>query len=189
MHTPGSSQTSVFDGRHEAIYLITTAFDGHLSGMIATWIMSASLIPEHSRLILVLSPHNHTTQLLLKRCMFVVHLLERQQVKVVPDFGLRSSATTDKFLNIDYSLTAEGLPVIAATCGWARVQLVSALDDQDRIIVVGHVLEEHRGSSEEILTLSHLKENLPLEVQASLNAKFIRDQERDRGLITLGTAP
>jgi hypothetical protein len=60
--------TSIFDEGKREIFLITTSDDSRPSGMIITWVTSASLIPDDKRIVLVLSPHNHTTQMLTVFC-------------------------------------------------------------------------------------------------------------------------
>ncbi|PON11840.1 hypothetical protein C2W62_42715 [Candidatus Entotheonella serta] len=76
--------TSIFDENKREIFLITMSDKGRHSGMIITWVTSASLIPDDKHIVLVLSPHNHTTQVLLDRRQFIVHLLAHNQVVFVP---------------------------------------------------------------------------------------------------------
>ncbi len=54
------SQASILDDVHKAVYLVTTCYQGRKSGMIVTWVTSASLIPERKRVVLVVSPHHYT---------------------------------------------------------------------------------------------------------------------------------
>lgn len=45
--------TSIFDEGKREIFLITTSDDSRPSGMIITWVTSASLIPDDKRIVLV----------------------------------------------------------------------------------------------------------------------------------------
>ncbi|HXV82639.1 MAG TPA: flavin reductase [Candidatus Binatia bacterium] len=95
---------SIFDEGKREIFLITTSDDSRPCGMIITWVTSACLIPEDERIVLVLSPHNHTTQVLLHHRQFILHLLAHDQVALVPTFGLYSSRDIDKFASILFTL-------------------------------------------------------------------------------------
>lgn len=71
--------------------MVTACYHGITGGMIVTWVTSASLIPERKRIVLVVSPHHYTTQVLLRSRTFVLHHLARTQVHLVPTFGLSSN--------------------------------------------------------------------------------------------------
>jgi flavin reductase (DIM6/NTAB) family NADH-FMN oxidoreductase RutF len=104
---------SIFDEDQRPIFLVTAFDTSRPCGMIVTWVSLASLIPEDKRIVLILSPHNHTTQVLLQHRRFIIHLLAHHQAILVPTFGLYSSREVDKFASVPYQQDADsGLPIV-----------------------------------------------------------------------------
>jgi flavin reductase (DIM6/NTAB) family NADH-FMN oxidoreductase RutF len=50
--------TSIFQLTDQEIFVITSSDGGRPVGQVATWVMPASLIPEHLRLVVTLSQQN-----------------------------------------------------------------------------------------------------------------------------------
>ena len=172
---------SIFDEGEREIFLITTSDDNRPSGMIITWVTSASLIPEDKRIVLALSPHNHTTQVLLRRRQFIIHLLAHDQAALVPTFGLYSSRDVDKFAALRFTLDeASGIPIVDGTCGWARGRLTSQMDSGERFIALAQIEKEVAYRSKESLRVRDLTQHLSTSILQKMQEKYLRDVERDR---------
>jgi flavin reductase (DIM6/NTAB) family NADH-FMN oxidoreductase RutF len=168
------------EGKRE-IFLITAAdADDQLSGMIITWVSPAGLVPDQKRIMMALSPTNHTTQVLLKETRFAIHLLRKSQVSLVPIFGTKSSRDVNKFENVEYILE-DGLPIIAGTCGWMIGKVVSTMEAGDRIIVLADIEQDEATQEQDPLYVHDISTSLlpSLDVQA-LDNKFRQDIVRDR---------
>lgn len=173
--------TSIFDEGKRQIFLITTSDDSRPSGMIITWVTSASLIPEDKRIVLVLSPHNHTTQALFRRRRFILHLLANDQAALVPTFGLYSSRDVDKFASVPFTLDEDsGIPIVEGTCGWARGNLISQMDTGERFIVLTQIEKEITHPTKQALLVRDLAQHVPADVLQEMQEKYLRDVERDR---------
>ncbi|PON11935.1 hypothetical protein C2W62_42240 [Candidatus Entotheonella serta] len=173
--------TSIFDENKREIFLITASDNHRPSGMIITWVTSASLIPDDKRIILVLSPHNHTTQVLLDRHRFIIHLLAQDQAALVPTFGLSSSRDVDKFASVPFTLDEDsGIPIVDETCGWARGKLISQMDTGERFIVLAEIEKESAQPAKQSLRVRDLGHNLPAATLQDMLEKYLRDVERDR---------
>ena len=136
------SPASILDDVNKEVYLVTTCYHSTKRGMIVTWVTSASLLPERKRLVLVVSPHHATTQGLLHSRTFILHRLAREQVPLVPTFGLFSSREVDKFAQLSVHLDERGIPIIPGTCGWARGNMIAYIDGGDRLVVLAEVDKE-----------------------------------------------
>ena len=79
-----SHTVSLFDELEKDIFLVSAGDNGRYSGMIVTWVTAASLIPEQKRIVLVVSPANATTQVMLHTGRFILHRLACEQVELVP---------------------------------------------------------------------------------------------------------
>ncbi|MEE8625899.1 MAG: flavin reductase, partial [Acidiferrobacterales bacterium] len=97
---------SIFDELHREVYLVSSSYHSVKAGMIVTWITPASLIPERQRVILVLSPEQHTTKTLINSQKFIIHLLAKHQIDLVPIFGLYTSKDYDKFASVNFKESA-----------------------------------------------------------------------------------
>jgi flavin reductase (DIM6/NTAB) family NADH-FMN oxidoreductase RutF len=177
------SAASIFDESKKEVFLVTSCDQGSKSGMIVTWVTSASLIPERKRLVLVVSPQNHTTQVLLQHRKFVIHLLSQDQVNLVPTFGLYSSRDVDKFSDVSFHLDDSGIPIIAGTCGWARGHIIAKIDGGDRFILLTDVDKEEVNPNQQPLLVQDLGQFLPEDILQQMQTKFSHDVERDRSLI------
>jgi flavin reductase (DIM6/NTAB) family NADH-FMN oxidoreductase RutF len=172
----------LFDESKKEIFLVTSCYKGYKSGMIVTWVTSASLIPERKRIVLILSPTNYTTRMVLQNRQFIIHLLSREQVDLVPRFGLSSSEDSDKFSSVPFQLDEGGLPIIQGTYGWARGKVVSHLDGGDRLIVLAHLDMEEVHPNKEPLFVRDLTQYLSADTVEKMQEKYLRDVERDRRL-------
>jgi flavin reductase (DIM6/NTAB) family NADH-FMN oxidoreductase RutF len=174
---------SLFNELEKEIFLVSSGANGQYSGMIVTWVTAASLVPEHPRIVLVLSPANATTQMLLHTGRFILHRLSREQVDLVPRFGLGSSARVDKFASVPFHLDDHQLPILEGVSGWARGTLVSVLNGGDRLVVLASIDQEGADPTKAPLCVHDLPEHLSPALMAQLEEKYVRDVERDRQLL------
>jgi len=176
-------QTSILDDLNKAVYLLTTCYHSSKSGMIVTWVTSASLITERKRLVLVLSPHHYTTQVLLQSRTCVLHQLAQYQANLVPTFGLFSSREVDKFAQLSVHLDERGIPIIPGTCGWARGNIIAHIDGGDRLVFLADVDKEEVTANTQPLFVRDLAHALSGDILMRMEEKYRRDVERDRKLI------
>jgi flavin reductase (DIM6/NTAB) family NADH-FMN oxidoreductase RutF len=175
--------TSIFNLTNPEIYVITAAHDGLMSGQITTWVTLGSLVPEHLRVVTVISPRNFTFALIQKSRHFVVNLLAEGQQDWLPLFGLQSTREIDKFDGILTEMTANGIPVLPQTCGWADCQVVQAMDLGDRHVIIADILHHQLHESRKPLRRSEAMAALPTEVGQALAQKRLLDIECDRALM------
>ena len=169
---------------HE-VYLITACDGERENGQIATWILPATLASDTTRILAVLSPNNHTHDLIAKSRRFVVHLLAEEQFGLLPLFGLTSGRSVNKFDGMTLLRTGSGLPVIPNTCGWAECVIVSAMDGGDRIIYLSDVIEQFNETFRRPLRKKEAFERLPDEVRMKLEEKALKDGLRDAEILRL----
>ena len=175
--------TSIFNLTNPEIYVITAAHDGLMSGQITTWVTSGSLVPEHLRVVTVISPRNFTFALIQRSQRFVVNLLGEGQQDWLPLFGLQSTREIHKFDGILTNMTANGIPVLPETCGWAECQIVQGVDLGDRHVLIADVLHHQLHESRKPLRRVEAMAALPSEVGQALAQKRVLDIEGDRALM------
>ena len=69
------------------IVCITSTHDGKYNGMISNSVLRGSLLPEISRIIIVISKRNMTHDMIYNSGIFAVHLLKTNQMNLVWDLG------------------------------------------------------------------------------------------------------
>jgi flavin reductase (DIM6/NTAB) family NADH-FMN oxidoreductase RutF len=174
---------SILDDGDKAVYVVTSCDGTRTSGMIVTWVTAASLIPERKRLVLVVSPHHYTTQVLVHSRTFVLHQLAHDQAHLVPTFGLWSSREVNKFAQLAVEWDDRGIPILPGTCGWVRGNMIAHIDGGDRLVVLADVEKEEGAAHRRPLFVRELAHALPTDILKQLEDKYRRDVERDRTLI------
>ncbi len=175
--------SSIFNLTDPELYVITAAYGGQVSGQITTWVTLGTLVPERLRIVIVISPRNFTFTLIQKSRHFVVNLLAQGQQDWLPLFGLQSTREINKFDGILTETTANGIPILPETCGWAECQTVQEVDLGDRIILIADVLTHQVDASVKPLCRAAAMAALPSTVGQALAQKRLLDIECDRILM------
>ncbi|WP_404783790.1 flavin reductase family protein [Altericista sp. CCNU0014] len=175
--------SSIFNFANPELYAITAAHAGQTSGQITTWVTLGALVPEHLRVVATISPQNFTFGLIRNSQRFIVNLLAEGQQDWLPLFGLRSTREVNKFEGILCETTADGIPILPETCGWAECQIVQEVDLGDRVIVIADVLNHQVNESRKPLCRAEAMAALPPEVRQALAQKRLLDIECDRALL------
>jgi flavin reductase (DIM6/NTAB) family NADH-FMN oxidoreductase RutF len=173
---------SLFNLANQEIYIVTAAHAGQISGQATTWITLASLIPEHPRVTAIISPRNYTFALICDSGQFVLNLLAEGQQDWVPRFGLQSTRDVDKFAGIATQWSANSIPILPDTCGWAECIVVQTVDLGDRMVFIADVIRQQVHEHRKPLRRQEALATLPPEVTQALAAKRLLDIESERPL-------
>lgn len=125
----------LFSYTNHEVYLLS-ANGSPPSGFIATWVLPASLQSNNERCVVLASPLNYTTELILNSKKFVLHLLSDQQLDLLPRFGIPSGREGDKFSGARV-LEDEFGPLVEGVLGYQRCELITTFDLGERILLVG----------------------------------------------------
>ncbi|MBR9979190.1 MAG: flavin reductase [Bacteroidetes bacterium] len=174
---------SIFSLTDHEIYLVTAQNEGQDGGQIATWVMPATLVPDHPRMTILLSPMNFTQGLIAGSGRFVVHLLSEEQHELLPLFGLYSMRDRDKFADISFERGEHGIPLLPGSCGWAVCHVVASLDLGDRILYVADIESQEVATNRRPLRKREAFALQPPELRRLLEEKHRVDGLRDRTLI------
>jgi flavin reductase (DIM6/NTAB) family NADH-FMN oxidoreductase RutF len=175
--------SSIFNLANPEIYVISAVHEGQRSGQVTTWVTVGALVPEHLRVVTVISPRNFTFALIQNSQRFVVNLLAEGQQDWLPLFGLQSSRDINKFDGILTQTTTTGIPILPETCGWAECQVAQDVDLGDRHVLIADVLHHELHESRKPLRRIEAMAALPAEVGQALAQKRLLDIECDRALL------
>jgi len=169
------------------LYIISTAHDGKENGYVSNTVFQVTAEPP--QIAICCSKNNFTCSMLESSGMFSISIL-KQEVKssIIGTFGYNSGKDINKFENIEYLKTENGIPVVTEDClAWFECKTVKQVDVGSHIIFISEVLEndvlEKNG---EPLTYSYYHKvkkglapkNAPTYVDKSL---LVEEEEEDSG--------
>lgn len=123
------------------LWLVTAAANSQRSGLIATCVTVASIVPELPRVVVGLGKRTFTWELVETSEAFTLHLLGDSNVEWVDRFGLRSGRDGDKFDGLTVATTPNGSPLLTDALGWLDCRVESRMDAGDRVIYLAAVTE------------------------------------------------
>ena len=85
-----TAATTLFAWLDREVWLVTAQAGERRSGLIATFVSQASIVPDLPRLVLGVAKPHYTCELIEASGAFALHLLGEEQVELVWRFGLES---------------------------------------------------------------------------------------------------
>ena len=109
------------------LIVVTTSAQGERAGCLVGFHSQASIDPEHY--CFWLSKANHTYRVALRSERFAVHFPTTADSELARFFGSRSGSETDKFAGLDFTVTEDGVPLLADLPNRVLVERITMLDD------------------------------------------------------------
>lgn len=136
-----TAAATLFAWMDREIWLVTATAGDRRGGLIATSITQASIVPDLPRVLVALSRHHYTWELVEASGLFALHLLSADNLDLVWRFGLESGRDVDKFEGIEAKSSGLGTPVLGGTIGWLDCRVEERLDIGDRTVYVAEVVK------------------------------------------------
>ena len=115
------------------VWIVTSGDSEQHGGLLATWVMPASLDLERPAALVALAPHHYTAELVDRTQAFVLHLLRRDQLDLALEFALGSGRDRDKLAGVAWSVDGQGVPRLDDCYARASCRLYARLATGDRI--------------------------------------------------------
>jgi len=116
------------------IWIVTSAEGAHRrSGLVATWVASASVDRQHPLMLVGLAPNHYTCELVMASGAVALHLLARENIKIAWNFCLSSGRVEDKFAGVLLRERESGPPLLADCLALVDCRVVDAWDIGDRV--------------------------------------------------------
>ncbi|MCS4593246.1 flavin reductase family protein [Brevibacterium sediminis] len=109
------------------LIVVTTSAEGERAGCLVGFHSQASIDPE--QYCFWLSKANHTYRVALRSDHFAVHFPSTADSELARIFGSRSGSETDKFAGLDFTVTEDGVPLLANLPNRLIVERITMLDD------------------------------------------------------------
>jgi flavin reductase (DIM6/NTAB) family NADH-FMN oxidoreductase RutF len=139
-----------------SVWIITAADGNAKSGLVATFVNNASLVPALPRLAVGIAQHHYTWELIRRSRALAAHLIDERGVALAWRFGMASGRDVDKFDALVWTAGSSGSPILADALGWLDCRLEAELDIGDRTIFVSEVINGGVNRSGTALTASQL---------------------------------
>jgi len=161
------------------LWLVSAQAGGRRGGLIATFVSSASIVPEMPRMLVGLARQHHTWELIEGSGAFALHLLGEQHLEWVWRFGLHSGRGGDKLAGLAVTAAATGSPVLSEALAWLDCRVEARLETGDRTLYLAEVVDGANLKSDPPLTVQRLLEVAPEEKRRMLKAALQRDAHID----------
>lgn len=165
------------------LWLVTSAHGDDRGGLIATFVMNASLPPEEPRVIVGIAKHHFTWRLVEHSRTFALHLVDEPRVEWVPRFGLTSGHDVDKFAGLNPTAGANGSPVFTDALLWSECTVEGAFDTGDRSLFLGRMTDCGQGGNGRPLTMAATSKLLNDQDRQNLAERLARDIAIDAAAI------
>jgi flavin reductase (DIM6/NTAB) family NADH-FMN oxidoreductase RutF len=137
---------SVFRLVNREVWIVTAGHEQHRAGLVATWVLQASIDPESPLLVTGIAPNHFTAELIQRSRSFAAHLIPLHRIDLAERFGVGSSRTRDKFAGLEVRSEQTGSPILADALAWLDCRLVAEYDAGDRVYFWGEVVGGGPGS-------------------------------------------
>ncbi|MDA1016858.1 MAG: flavin reductase family protein [Planctomycetota bacterium] len=172
------------------IWIVTSAVGDRRGGLVATMVVSASIVETAPRLLIGLAKRHATEQLVSRSLAFAAHLITADQADLLARFGTTSSRDTDKFSGLECRTGVTGMPILEDVLAWFECRVEQTMDTGDRTVYLGAVVAAGTNSNpnDRPMTTVDIPHQLPTEVltlmktqraaDAIVDAKSIADWRR-----------
>lgn len=173
----------VFNRLDREIWLITARAGDRQSGLIATYVSKASLVPTIPRVTIGLAKHHFTHELIQESNSFCMHLIDEDHIDWVWHFGIPSGRDVDKLHGLAAHTRITGSPILADALAWLDCRVEARMDTGDRTVYLAEVLDAHIEQTASPLTFRRLLELAPEDKLRQMSLDAERDIELDRTAI------
>ena len=173
----------MFNRLDREIWLVTAQASDRRSGMIATFVSRASLVPTLPRITIGIAKHHYTHELIQASNAFCMHLIDEDHIDWVWHFGILSGREIDKLRGLANYASVTGSPILTGAPAWLDCRVETLMDTGDRTVYLANVLDAHMVQNSTALTFKRLLELAPADKLREMNLAVERDIEVDRNAI------
>jgi flavin reductase (DIM6/NTAB) family NADH-FMN oxidoreductase RutF len=165
------------------LWLVTSAHGERRSGLIATFVTNASLVPAEPRVVIGIAKHHFTWELIDRSRTFCLHFIDQTRAEWVRRFGLASGRDQDKFVGLNPTSGSNGCPLFTDAIFWSECTVEAAFDIGDRSLFLGQVTNCGKGSDGRPLRMSEMLTSLTEEDRKENEQRLARDIASDAAAI------
>jgi flavin reductase (DIM6/NTAB) family NADH-FMN oxidoreductase RutF len=138
------------------LWLVTARTAARQGGLIATFVNSASIVPELPRVLVGVARQHYTWELIEASGAFALHLLAEEHLPWVWRFGMRSGRDGDKLAGLATRSGESGAPLLTEALAWLDCRVEARMSTGDRTVYLAEVLDGHQPGSQPVLTVRRM---------------------------------
>ncbi len=156
------------------VVVIASSMEDKVNAQIAVTAVTSSIVHTIPRLLVGIWKGNYTHEFITYSKAFTIHLLRKDQIGLVKNFGFYTGRERDKFENIPYTLGVTGSPVLDDAHSYAECKIINAMDGGDMTAFLVSVVDGGLISGGAWMTLNDFYSNAPPEWVAEYGEKLSR---------------
>lgn len=156
------------------VVAITSSWQDKVNGQIAVTAVTSSIVHTVPRLLVGIWKGNYTHEFIINSRAFTIHLLRRDQLSLVRNFGFYTGRERNKFEQIEYEIGITGSPVLLDAHSYAECRVINAMDGGDMTAFLVSVEDGALMSREPWMTLNDFYSSAPPEWIAEYGEKLSR---------------
>jgi flavin reductase (DIM6/NTAB) family NADH-FMN oxidoreductase RutF len=133
----GKEWLSVFGKLTYGIYVLTTAFEETINGMIASWVSQVSYDPP--LISVAVHPNRYSHQLIGQSRCFALHVLAKERAELLKRF--KGPDPMAKFKEIEWSRGRTGSPILRDCIAWLECEVVASIEPGNHTVFIGKVID------------------------------------------------
>jgi len=161
--------------RNRELWVVTARAGSRTGGLIATFVNSASIVPELPRVLIGVARQHYTWELIEASDAFALNLLGTENLPWIRRFGLQSGRDFDKLAGVKTESSVTGSPLLADALGWLDCRVEARLEIGSRTIYLAEVVDARIRSHEDPLTVLQLLCKLPAKESKELGQQMLHD--------------
>lgn len=170
----------VFRRLTRELWIVTAAAGERRGGLLASWVLPASIDPQRPTLLVALDPGHFTCELIRASGSFAVHLLRADQCELAWNFACDSGRDRDKFGDLSATVGASGAPRLPDCLARLEARVTREFVTEDRVYLWGDVIAGEPFAAEPALTDQAFFAAISPERRALLGARRQADIDRGR---------
>lgn len=139
---------SAFAKMTYGIYVLTTALEDKINGMIASWVSQISYAPP--LITVAVHPNRYSHQLIHQSRCFALHVLAQEQQDFLKRF--KAPDPIAKFAGIKWRNGRTGSPIIADCIGWFDCLVEDSLNPGNHTVFIGKVVDAAKVSENAVMS-------------------------------------
>ena len=149
---------NIFKTISYGLFIVSTEADGKKNGYIANTIFQ--LTAEPAKFGISCNKDNLSASLIVKRKRFSVSVLSQNcKRELINKFGYRSGKNSEKFEEVDFFETSDGIPVVTeGSVAWLDFELLETIDVGTHYLFVGLLKDGDVLTDEPPLTYAYFHE-------------------------------
>lgn len=165
------------------VWIITAADGARRGGLVATTLMSVSIVPELPRVALTIARHHATWELIERSGSFAAHLVSDDQDEWIWRFGTQSGRDVDKLAGLAWRPGTTGSPLLDGAVAWLECRIEERMPTGDRILYLAEVVAGALERDAPPLTMQRLLHRAPDDRRRQLQSQLAADARLDAAAI------